>query len=343
MSYTKNQNNLSVNTSGQVSEANELEYTGPVVTMAAGVTEQATVTTTRTQGTYLQPPQSGGPSTTGATSNQTIRFTDSLSVSNIYGSFAPNHALEINLWGYAGVDDIGDPFGGSVVGLFAESTSGFGSTLKLGERRVGLGPSASTERCAVLIDASSARIAGYSSSTTVGSSGTLTFINGGGGATAQQIRFGCGVSNTPVAYFNQTSSYAYKLAGTAWTVFSDARLKQNIRPINNALDKINALNPIHYEYINAGEGKYPTGTRTGFIAQDVEQVLPGHVVEQDPVLEEDKAILGEGVKAKMLDADWIPYLVKATQELNLKLEQENSVLKQQIAALSARLDALEAK
>ena len=142
---------------------------------------------------------------------------------------------------------------------------------------------------------------------------------------------------------NNTSPYAYKTAGGVWGTLSDSRLKQSITEINGALDKILTLHPVHYEFINQGDSSNPTGTRTGFIAQEFEQVLPGHTFEMVPMSEADKALLGEGVKAKGIEADLVPYLVKATQELNSKLEQENSVLKQQIAALSARLDALEAK
>ena len=159
----------------------------------------------------------------------------------------------------------------------------------------------------------------------------------------QQTLIAFNISSVQRVQFNGTAPYAYKTAGGAWGTLSDERLKQNIRPISDAIGKINALNPCHFEFKNSGESSNPTGTRTGFIAQEFEQVLPGHTFELEPMCDQDKAILGEGVKAKGIEADLVPYLVKATQELNTKLEQENLLLKQQLAALSARLDALEAK
>jgi hypothetical protein len=36
--------------------------------------------------------------------------------------------------------------------------------------------------------------------------------------------------------------------------------------------------------------------------------------------EADKALLGEGVKAKGIEADLVPYLVKAIQELKAELD-----------------------
>ena len=159
------------------------------------------------------------------------------------------------------------------------------------------------------------------------------------GNTAQPIP---NFSGSNIVFFG-TAPYASKTGGGTWGTLSDERLKQNIRPISSALEKLTALNPCHFEFKNVGEDANPAGTRTGFIAQEFEQVLPGHTFEMPPMCDADKQLLGEGVKAKGIEADLVPYLVKATQELNTKLEQENLLLKQQLAALSARLDALEAK
>jgi len=328
MSYKLNQEKMTVSNTGKIAtaaqadsatSASEINYSSPVATLYPGITEQNTTTTTRTQGTFVIPPVNSV-STIGGASSQSIVISDTISTSNAYGSLTVSGGLRIETNCFSGLDDdfstIGD-FNVYLTGFSGPTTS---PSLYIGSRRNGLGADAPMEYSSVFIDASSARIAGIGGGTVVGASDSATRINGGGAAGGQNIRFHTGLSNTTVAYFNQTSTYAYKLAGTAWTVFSDARLKKNIRPVNNALDKIIALNPVHYEYINSGEGKYPTGTRTGFLAQEVEQVLPGHITEQEPVLEEDKAILGEGVNAKTLDADWIPYLVKAIQELKAELD-----------------------
>jgi hypothetical protein len=101
---------------------------------------------------------------------------------------------------------------------------------------------------------------------------------------------------------------------STWTVVSDVRIKQNIRPITNALGKICALNPCHFEYKTR-----PDKTKTNFIAQEFEQVFPGHVVESTPAME-FKALFADGEKMKSIDADMIPYLVKAIQELKAEFD-----------------------
>jgi len=54
---------------------------------------------------------------------------------------------------------------------------------------------------------------------------------------------------------------------------SDARVKENIKPFDGALEKIRKLKPFVYNYIGQEE------KRVGLIAQDVEKVLPEAVVE----------------------------------------------------------------
>ncbi len=130
--------------------------------------------------------------------------------------------------------------------------------------------------------------------------------------------------------FDVASDTALKTGTTAWGTLSDSRIKTNIRPINNALGKMLALNPTHFEYINSGVNKHRPGTTTGFIAQEFEQVLPGHVKEIDnPLVEADKSLVPAGEKIKIIEADLIPYLVKAIQEL----KEENNQLSARISAL----------
>jgi len=115
------------------------------------------------------------------------------------------------------------------------------------------------------------------------------------------------------AFFQAGAAYQGNNS-TAWSQVSDVRIKENIRPISNSLDKILSLNPCHFEYkTNLGKIK------TGFIAQEFEQVLPGHVIES-PVSEEHKEFIPEEEETiKSIDADLIPYLVAAIQELTQKV------------------------
>jgi hypothetical protein len=140
-------------------------------------------------------------------------------------------------------------------------------------------------------------------------------------------------SNAQVVSFQNSGAYAFKTGGGVWGTYSDSRLKTNVREIGSALEKIDALHPVHFEFINAGESANPTGTRTGFIAQEFEQVLPGHTFEMEPMVDADKELLGQGVKAKGIEADLVPYLVKAIQELKAELDS----VKTQLAALQGQV------
>lgn len=56
---------------------------------------------------------------------------------------------------------------------------------------------------------------------------------------------------------------------------SDKNLKDNIRPIENALDKISGINGVLFEWKSTGE------TSAGVVAQEVEKVLPEVVKEME--------------------------------------------------------------
>jgi hypothetical protein len=84
---------------------------------------------------------------------------------------------------------------------------------------------------------------------------------------------------------------------------SDARLKNNIQKIESALDKVNKLSGVSFDW-NAESGH--TGKDYGVIAQEVEAVLPEIVVTRD-----------NGYKAVSYDK-LIPLLIEAIKELSNK-------------------------
>jgi hypothetical protein len=80
-----------------------------------------------------------------------------------------------------------------------------------------------------------------------------------------------------------------------------------------------ALKPCHFEYKNAvGE------TSTGFIAQEFEEVFPGHVKETPAPMQFQDYIEGENKTLKTIDANLVPYLVKAIQELKAEFDAYKS-------------------
>ncbi len=115
------------------------------------------------------------------------------------------------------------------------------------------------------------------------------------------------------------------LGDSSWNYGSDRRLKENIKYFDdtglNALSYISQLRPASFDYISGVKNE------TGFIAQDVQTVLP------DLVTVDDKGMLG--LKTDNL----IPYLVKGMQEQQAQIEtlqKDNQTLQTEIDALNSR-------
>ncbi len=122
--------------------------------------------------------------------------------------------------------------------------------------------------------------------------------------------------------------YGY-LAAATWAYGSDRRMKENISYLKNtgALAKIMQLKPARFDYIQGAKNQL------GFIAQDVQQVIPEAVSIANP----DTGMLG-------LKTDFIiPYLVNAIKEQENKisiqdakldeLEKANRALKQRLSSI----------
>jgi hypothetical protein len=113
--------------------------------------------------------------------------------------------------------------------------------------------------------------------------------------------------------------------GNSWTALSDAREKIITGEIENAVDKINQIKSIYYRYKN----DEPAMQRVGFIAQEVQAVLPEAVVERETDIENPTE---DTKRLSLAYTDTIPLLLAAIKEQQKMIEQ-----------LSARLDAVENK
>lgn len=133
-------------------------------------------------------------------------------------------------------------------------------------------------------------------------------------------------------YFVGNVTYTGTLASA-----SDARLKQNVEPLENALSKLLNVKVATYEYKKTGMAQHmnlPEGNQIGFIAQDLEKTFPDLVKGQIQAVGVEKdAENAESLEYKAVNyIGMVPVLTKAIQE-----QQEY------IKALEARLKALEAQ
>lgn len=102
---------------------------------------------------------------------------------------------------------------------------------------------------------------------------------------------------------------------TTFTSTSDARLKHDIVPLENAANKLMLLKPSTYKWKTQAETERTS--QVGFIAQEVEEVLPELVNENT---------YPDGANYKgVATTDMIPYLIQSFQERTKEikfLEQE---------------------
>jgi hypothetical protein len=89
-----------------------------------------------------------------------------------------------------------------------------------------------------------------------------------------------------------------------WGAMCDKRMKENVIPIDGALDKVNRLSGNTYNY----KHNKPETRDAGIMAQDLEAVLPEGVIEKD------------GIKYVKYDAV-IALIVNAVNELHEEIRK----------------------
>jgi len=105
---------------------------------------------------------------------------------------------------------------------------------------------------------------------------------------------------TVVDYVNSVTG-SYQASG--WNHSSDGRLKTNIRPLTNALEKVLQLRGVNFTWKNNPE----SGNQIGFIAQEVKQVVPELVSGTEGDIE-------KGETLSMSYGNLTPLLVEAIKE-----------------------------
>ena len=111
--------------------------------------------------------------------------------------------------------------------------------------------------------------------------------------------------NSPVWWSQLQQDDFQTITGTA----SDRRFKKNIKSSDvNALEILSQINPVAFDYIEDNRH-----VNLGFIAQNIQKLIPEAVSHQSK--DEDKMLY-------LIYQNFVPYLVKAIQELNVKLERK---------------------
>lgn len=144
-------------------------------------------------------------------------------------------------------------------------------------------------------------VAGNSALTQAIDGSTAKFSWGWSGGTAQWVIYNDALSATAmtVNVSNNVVTFAQNVTAANFTLASDIRLKENITRIPNALQRVEKLDGVYFNFIDKTRG---VGRKVGVIAQQVQEVLP-EAVSQD----------NDGYLLVDYDA-LIPLLIEAVKE-----------------------------
>lgn len=100
---------------------------------------------------------------------------------------------------------------------------------------------------------------------------------------------------------------------TAYSTSSDYRLKENIVPIPNSIERLKELKPCRFNFIQ-GDPNYVVD---GFIAHEAAEVIPEAVTGEKDAVDENNNPLHQGIDQSKV----VPLLTAALQEAISKIEQ----------------------
>ena len=151
----------------------------------------------------------------------------------------------------------------------------------------------------------------YNASTSDGGDGSIRFAN---------------ESGTRILYMNRLGN-----GGTSgsWSTGSDQRKKDNITTVTDALNKVNQLRGVDFNW----KERYGGYADSGVIAQEVESVLPHLVITQDGARDKDDD--GNTVNMKNMNYNGLwGVMIEAVKELSTK----NDALAAEVEQLKSQLN-----
>ncbi len=141
-----------------------------------------------------------------------------------------------------------------------------------------------------------------------------------------------------VANYILSSTTAGVLSWVVDATVSDMRLKKNIKPLENSLERVMKLNGCSFQYIDTTQ--YEPGIQMGFIAQQAADIIP-EVVKIDPVTgyyymhyRNLTALLSEAIKEHQK-------IIENQQNQIKELKSENNNLKAENQKNNQELDNIE--
>lgn len=161
-------------------------------------------------------------------------------------------------------------------------------------------------------------------------------INGSGnvsiGTTAgySDVALNVNYAARPWAIYCDTGNAA-KPGGGSWASTSDERLKKNIHTLERALDTILSMRGVTFEYIDPKAMNELEGERIGFVAQEIEQIIPDWVSNGPDGY---KRVTIRGFEALAVEA------IRELEARNAELEAQNAELADRLEQVEKALRLL---
>lgn len=145
---------------------------------------------------------------------------------------------------------------------------------------------------------------------------------------------------------NNATEHWDDVVGDDFINFSDKRLKQNIKSIDNVIPELMKLNPVSYQY---KQSHNPDGRqRTGFIAQEMQKIFPQVVIDEDVDFDEltQKIVKQKSEHLAMNYMELIPITIKAVQEQQVMISDRDAKIQHlelELSKLKATVESLVSK
>lgn len=149
------------------------------------------------------------------------------------------------------------------------------------------------------------------------------------------------------SYYNRDVFYVCG-EGYTWSMVgnyigSDIALKKNIKSIDGALDLVKKLNGVRYQYIDVASekdssSKISNGYRLGFVAQEVEKVLPEVVKEMHDGTKSIAytdliAVLVESIKEQQNQIDVLKKVVSSQEKEMISLKEDQRLSLEELVSI----------
>jgi hypothetical protein len=131
-----------------------------------------------------------------------------------------------------------------------------------------------------------------------------------GGISTKQAGTGAA---SQMSFFNDNGRVGYigtSGSATSYNTESDYRLKENVAALADAVDRLDNLNPVRFNFIADADETFD-----GFLAHEVAEVVPQAISGDKDAVDDDGGIVAQGIDQSKL----VPLLVAAVQELSARV------------------------